>query len=332
MTALSLHRPGRLVLVAVVALCVALAGGIGLWLYRGSDHRTDYCRKLSEDKRIHSALGSDHPNDSDCSRLGAAIRQATMGSKSGEHSVRQAQAMKNVLVALAEVTRNGDGRLDPALAVPVAGALADYMPDLYGVVSPGHMDYVRAFEETDPPWKDDTGVHVSVSSLSLLHVIRHLADTPEAYAELRAAVSAYAAAEFVAVPHGAEEWRFESPVRDAAYVLGAMDAVATDVRQDRGEGGWNEWSTDVFGQMAEAVPAPPAFTKDPARHISESWGQTLRAGGQKAMMSCFEAQSAEMVRMWGKGAGLDKEVQKSLLRVARDVSLLGRDETARNLP
>jgi hypothetical protein len=234
-------------------------------------------------------------------------------------------------VALADATRNADGEIDAELALPVAEALADYMPDVYGMVSPGHIEYVRVSGDAEPPWEDDEGVHMSVPSLSLLHVMRHLADTSDAYAELRDAASKYAAAEFAEVPHGAEEWRFETPVRDAAYVLGAMDAIADDVRQDRGKEGWDEWSADVFGRMTKDVPAPPAFNKDPAGHISASWRQTLRTSGLKGMASCFGAQSTDMVRIWGEGAELGEKAKESLLKVARDVSELGRKRTEQDL-
>lgn len=213
--------------------------------------------------------------------------------------------MKDVLVALADLTRNTEERIDTELALPVAESLADYMPDVYGIVPPGYIDYIRAFGDTKPPWEDEEGVHMAVPSLSLLHVMRHLADTPAAYAELRDAASEYAVVEFAEVPHGAEEWRFESPVRDVAYVLGAMDAIADDVRQDGEKGDWSEWSADAYGRMTKDMSAPPAFSKDPAGHISASWRQTLRAGGRKAMTSSFEAQSTDMVRVWGESADLD---------------------------
>lgn len=331
MTTSTFRRPGRLILVAALGLCVALAGGLGLWFALKPGQGVDVCKELGEDTRVRSALGSGGTGDSDCSRLGEAVRKATVGSEPGAHSLRQAQAMKDVLVTLADVMGREEGTVDAEFALPMAQALADYMPDVYGVVAPGHMDYVRAFGDEKPPWTDDDGgAHVSVSSVSLLQVMRSLADTPTAYAELRDAATGYAATTFAEVPQGAAEWNFESPVQDAAYVLGVMDGVADDVRQDLGAGGWDAWSVDVFGRMTKGVVAPPVFEKDPAGYIGASWRKSLRAGGQKGMVSSFEAQSGDMVRIWSKAAGLDGGVRKSLLEVARDTSELGREGRARD--
>ncbi|MHB9859747.1 hypothetical protein [Streptomyces sp. YIM S03343] len=327
----SRRRPGRLVVVIVVALCVSLAGGIGGWLYARSSDGTDPCSELSGDKRIRSVLEPGEHDGASCSRLGSAIRRATTGEKAGGHSLSQAQAMKNVVLALDDVTRNGAGHLDPALAVPVSKALADYMPDVYQIVAPGNVEYVRAERDAEPPWQDDDGVHMSVFSTALLHVMRELADSPPAYAQLRDAASRHAAESFASVPRSAEDWRFESPTRAAAYVLGALDAVADDVRKGSGEDNWKDWSTEVFDRLTKTSSTLPAYEDDPAGHIQISWQQTLHATGQKDLLPGLEGQATGMTEVWGKAAGLDTELRKSLLEVARDNSDLGLQSTQRDL-
>ncbi|MFF6996060.1 hypothetical protein ACFY93_14110 [Streptomyces sp. NPDC008313] len=325
------RRPGRLVVVISAALCIALAGGIGGWLYLRSSNGTDVCKELSKDKRVRSALGAGSPDAESCSRLGSAIQRATTGEKAGVHSVAQAQAMKNVLLALGDITDKTEEELDSALAVPVSKALADYMPDVSQILSPGNIDYVRAGVASAPPWKDDDGIHMSLSRVTLLHVMRHLANHPASYAQLRDAASQRAAGSFTAVPRDAEEWRFESPTRETAYVLGAMDAVAEDVQKDLGEDGWKDWNTDVFSQLTKTSSTLPSYQDDPAGHVEISWQHTLRAAGRKNMLARFGTQTADMVQVWGKGAALDGELQKSLLKNARDISMLGLHQTARDL-
>lgn len=239
--------------------------------------------------------------------------------------------MKNVLVAVNDVTSEGRGRLDEALAVPLAEAISDYMPDVYQILPPGNIDYVRAGVDSEPPWQDDDGVHMSMFSVSLIRVMRHISDSPAAYVELRDTVSQHAAALFATVPREGEEWRFESPTRETAYVLGALDAVAEDVRKDLGDDGWKDWSTDVFSRMTKTTSPLPSYGDDPAGHIEISWRQRLRAADQKNMLTRFETQATDMVQVWGKSAALHSELQQSLLKTARDVSVLGLHETARDL-
>ncbi|MEU7558827.1 hypothetical protein [Streptomyces eurythermus] len=324
------RRPVRLAVGAVV-LCLALAAGVVLWLTRSSDQGTDYCGKLSEDKRVVTALGSAQRQDPDCARLGRAIRQATTGDKAGEHSLRQAQAMKNVLIAVDDVTRDGEGTLDPALAVPLAEALSDYMPDYVKITAPGQVEYVRRAGDSVPPWSDDQGVHMSVFPLTLLHVTRQLADHPAAYAQLRASATREIAEEFAGVPRGAGHERFEAAAGGAGYVLGALDAVAEDVREDLGEDGRRDWRADVFARLTKDASAPPSYHDDPSGHIVKVWDGKLRGGGQDKLLATLETQSGEMVRAWGEGAALDSRLRASLLKKARDVSALGLHETARNL-
>ncbi|WP_405772686.1 hypothetical protein OHU34_44470 (plasmid) [Streptomyces sp. NBC_00080] len=173
--------------------------------------------------------------------------------------------MKGILLALGEITDKAEGELDSALAVPVSKALADYMPDVYQILSPGSIDYVRAGAGSAPPWRDDDGIHMSLARVTLLHVMRHPADRPATYAQLRDAASQHAAGSFAAVPRDAEEWSFESPTRETAYVLGAMDAGAEDVQKDLGEDGWKDWSTDVFSRLTRTSSTPPSYQDAPAR-------------------------------------------------------------------
>ncbi|MDN3258377.1 hypothetical protein QWJ26_00830 [Streptomyces sp. CSDS2] len=324
------RRPVRLAVGAVV-LCLALVVGVVLWLTRSPDQGTDYCGKLSEDKRVAAALGSVQRQDPDCARLGRAIRQATTGDQAGVHSLRQAQAMKNVLIAVDDVTRDGDGSLDPALAVPLTEALSDYMPDYVKITAPGQVEYVRRAGDSAPPWSDDEGVHMSVFPLTLLHVTRQLADSPAAYAQLRVAATREIAEEFAGVPRAAGHERFEAAAGGAGYVLGALDAVAEDVREDLGEDGRRDWRADVFARLTKDASAPPSYHDDPSGHIVKAWGGKLRSGGEDQVLTTLETQAGEMVRAWGEGAALDPRLRASLQKKARDVSALGLHETARSL-
>lgn len=85
----------------IVTLCISgLLAGLGAWLYVDFREEPDSCRQLARHERVSAALGTGNVHDSSCAELGLAIKQATTGQADGERSLAQAQAMKDVLVAI----------------------------------------------------------------------------------------------------------------------------------------------------------------------------------------------------------------------------------------
>ncbi|MGJ3561076.1 hypothetical protein ACR6C2_33465 [Streptomyces sp. INA 01156] len=55
---------------------------------------------MLQDKRVHKALGENYRVGMSCSEFGTAISESTVGPAPGQHSLRQAQAMKDILIAV----------------------------------------------------------------------------------------------------------------------------------------------------------------------------------------------------------------------------------------
>lgn len=317
------RRPRRRAALIAAVACVAVAGGIGAWFLVGSGGDAEGCADLLKDKRIQKALGEDHAAVTDCAALGTAIREATVGSVPGEHSLRQAQAMKDVLVAVGNGLDDKGGRLDPELSVPLAVALADYAADTDKLLGIGDADHVSHAVPSEPAWEDADGVHMSVLRLELLRTIRALSQEPAAYTALRDAATRYAAEGLAAVRPGTTGAELTVPPARNSRTLGTLDGVRADVLRDLGEKEADRWQDEVLAGLTKDATEPPSYTKDPVGHLVATWQQTLRAKGADAL----EDQSADLTATWGTALGLDASVRDDLRKDASDSSFNERKDT-----
>ncbi|MEU3276820.1 hypothetical protein [Streptomyces antibioticus] len=308
------RRPRRRAALIAAVACVAVAGGIGAWFLVGSGGNAEGCADLLKDKRIQKALGEDHAAVTDCAALGTAIREATVGSVPGEHSLRQAQAMKDVLVAVGERLDDSGGSLDPDLSVPLAVALADYAADTDKLLGIGDADHVSRAVPSEPAWEDADGVHMSVLSLPFLRTVRELSQEPAAYVALRTSATRYAAEGLAEVKPGTTGAELSAPPARNSRTLGALDGVRADVLRDLGEKEADDWEDEILAGLTKSAAEPPSYAKDAVGHLVASWQQTLRAKGADAL----EDQSADMTATWGTALGLDTSVRDGLREDAAD--------------
>lgn len=324
-------RRSRLVALTAVVTCVAAAGGVGAWLLLGSDGDSGSCEGLLQDKRIHEALDDNYRVGMSCSEFGAAISKATVGPVPGQHSLRQAQAMKDVLIAVEDNLESTGGRLDPILSEPLAESLADYAADTDVMLGIGNADYVSNSLPSKPSWEDSDGVHMAVPRASLLRTVRAVSEEPTAYVVLRMAATRHAAEGLAAVERDTTGAELTAPPTRNARTLGALDAVAADIRRDLGENRAPQWERDVFEGLTKKTPEPPSYSKDPVNHLVDSWRRTLLADGAENSSTALEEQSADMVDAWGKALRLDSKVQSSLRKDALDSSYHSRGDALREL-
>ncbi|MEU9670802.1 hypothetical protein AB0E25_35580 [Streptomyces bobili] len=324
-------RRSRRVALIAVASCVAVAGGIGAWLLLGSDANPGSCEELLQDKRIHEALGDNYNSGMSCAELGTAVGKATVGSTAGRHSLPQAQAMKDVLMAVEDTLESTGGGLDPILRTPLAQSLADYAADTDAVLGIGDAAYVGNSSYSKPAWEDADGVHMAVPRTSLLRTVRAVAEEPAAYTTLRIAATRHAAERLAAVERGAGGAELTAPPARNARTLGSLDAVAADIRRDLGKNQAAQWEGNVFEELTQTIPEPPSYSKDPVNHLVDSWRRTLLAEGAGNSATALEEQSADMVSTWGKALGLDSKVQNSLGEDSLNTSYHARSDALREL-
>ncbi|WP_432134757.1 hypothetical protein [Streptomyces sp. bgisy154] len=329
-----LRRPLVMALVTAIA-CAALAGGLVLWLLRDTGEDSDSCDILIHDTQVRKALGNDSMTGMGCSTLGEAIKDATVGSvdpsQPRRHSLTQAQAMKDVLVAAENSLRETNERLEPALRTPLAQALAAYSADTHVILGLGNADYVRHALPTQPAWEDENGVHMSVPRTSMLRIMRSISEDPAAYAILRKATTLEAAEDLTSVTSDTTGPELAAPPSQNSAVLGAFDAIAEDIREDIGSGRAGEWQHDVFIASTKDDSTPTSYTQDPVAYLVASWWRTLREGGPTSSTETFEQQSSAMVDTWSTALGLDGRTRSSLQEDALNDSFRARREALRNL-
>ncbi|MFE1874705.1 hypothetical protein ACFW9N_28125 [Streptomyces sp. NPDC059496] len=158
--------------------------------------------------------------------------KATAGSEPGRHTRAQAQAMKDVLFALAWVQpKNFD--VDPALRVPLATALADCGPDLHEMLAGLDSDYVLKAGRDTPPWEAGGTYRLSVYHTVFRATLRAVAEDPRAYALLRLAETRSAAERLAAVPAGATGSELSLQPTRNARALGILDGIADAAKTAR---------------------------------------------------------------------------------------------------
>jgi len=322
-------RRRRPAAVTAAVLCCVLAGGAGAWALFGPEGGDGGCAGLLRNERVRAALGEAHDSGLGCARLGAEIKKATTGPEQGRHSLRQAQAMKDVLVAVDEELQRPGGRVSRRLFTPLAEALADYPADTEAILGVRSTEYAFKGPPAEPAWRDDEGVHMSVPRTALLRVVRVLSEEPAAYVALRQAATRRAAEGLVAAGPGPGDAGLDAAAGRNARTLGVWDAVAADVRHDGVEEDTARWDHDVIkgltGNAGERS-ARAARAKDPVNRLVGTWRRMLL--GQHASL---EEQSAVMADLRGKAVGLGPAVRGSLRKACLDTASGARERTLREL-
>ncbi|WP_284574915.1 hypothetical protein [Streptomyces sp. 2P-4] len=310
----SVRRRLRPRIAVLLALCLALVGGVGGWLVLGRD-TGEPCGGLLRNERLLGAVaaaGGDRP--ATCAELGASITKATTGGEPGRHTVAQAQAMKTVLNAIP--SKDGRIRLDPELRRPLASALADYTADLYITLHSLDATYIINAGAAKPPWEDAEGVHMSVSYNVLLEVLVAVGEDPEAYADIRRAAARHAAEDMVAI---STEGSSDSVGSDSRYigayrgarVLGSLNAVTASVEERLGGEKSPSWRAKAAEALLAAPAGGPSGSEGGAR-ITSAWTNGLRDAAPAARADYVRDQPVEMVRIWAAERGLAEASRQSL--------------------
>ncbi|CAL9583480.1 hypothetical protein SUDANB120_05098 [Streptomyces sp. enrichment culture] len=326
---MSARRSLRPRVAVLLALCLAIAGGIGGWLVFGRESG-ERCNGLLQNERALDAVtaaGADRP--ATCAELGDAITAATTGDERGRHTVAQAQAMKTVLYALAPA-KGHRVRLDPELRRPLASALADYGADVYARLHSLDPEYTAKAGADAPPWQDARGVHMAVEYLHLLNVLVAVAEEPEAYAGIRQSAARHAAQDLASVPAGASGDAVDAPAARSARALGALNGVAAAAAGRLDGEKSRTWRTQAAeGLLASPAGAPPGDAG--AARIMSAWTNGLRDAAPDARADRVRAQPVEMIRIWGTERGLAEAALQGMRSAAENSSTAAEHEAARAL-
>ncbi|WP_406158875.1 hypothetical protein OG298_16115 [Streptomyces sp. NBC_01005] len=290
-------RPRPWLLVLALLLVCLLGAGVA-WFVRDSS-RPSSCDVVRNDARVEKALGDRYDEAMTCAELGAAVKAVTVGQAPGKHSLGQAQAMKDVLLAVAESIDKTDGGMDAGLRLPLGQVLADYRADLQENMGLTSAAYIRSGLPTKPAWEDGAGVHVSVDwKTALLPVVRAVSADPGAYAVIRDALTLQGAEGLVATEPDSTGSELSAPAARSAWALGNLDGVAADVVRDLGKDRGREWQAAVLAELSEAgdggKTAVPAFSEDAAGHLVARWRADVNDKGAEAL----ENQGASMFGAW----------------------------------
>ncbi|MBN0048053.1 hypothetical protein JS756_28865 [Streptomyces actuosus] len=308
---------------ALVA-CAVMTGGIAAW-FATRDDSPDFCHDLSKNGKIRRLLDAAHQAESTCAALGGALKKAAVRDGAEDHSIKQAQAMKDALLAVEDqMRRTGTTSLDEDFSEPFAEALADYSTDIYGILAPGSFDYSRHDSPSDPPWADEDGVHMAIFQKPLMRVMRGISATPAAYVELRRGVTRTAVHELAATPNSAVEAAdpsgAEGPSAPKAngWVLGSLDAVADEVTARLTQEAAADWENRVRAGLAQGLPENvPPYGEDPERNILVTWQKTVASSSDDSLTAGLHMQGPVLVKAWGEGIRLGGEKISSLSEGAR---------------
>ncbi|MFE7426350.1 hypothetical protein [Streptomyces sp. NPDC057545] len=291
------RRRAPLVVGGVLAAAVA---GATAWFLVGTDSAGDRadCDGLLADDLTKRALGEAYRSDMSCAELGLAVLRVTAGEADGTHTLRQASAMKDILVAVGDdMERRGAPWVDPALRKPLADALADYA-DVNAVLSdPTDSAHLHKVLPSDPPWKEQDGYHLSLPAETLVRVVRAVSDDPEAHAVVRGAQTRWEAERLGELPASAQ------PVRlvNGARAFGKLDGIADDVRRGLSAQEAREWDAAVFARLGAGTDPAPEAGPGPARRIEDGWRRELAGTPATERGSAVERQCARMISLWADG-------------------------------
>jgi hypothetical protein len=290
---------------AVLALGAAVlaAGVIGTWALAEHDDGGNGCATLLKDARIRSALGSSYKSELTCDALGREMKARALGDKPGVHSMKQAQAMRDILSAANDaIDKRGYQALDRSLSMPLAQLLADYVPDTHEILKNLDADYVKHVFEKEP-WEDESGVHMAVSHDDLVRVMRAVSATPSAYATIRTVEGRHAAAELAGIPAGATGYDLSAPAAGDSLALGALDGIATSVVSSLSKGDAEGWESRVKNSLSSTAPREiPVYRDDPVGYVADSWNKVLKNSSEGLLLTLRE-QNIDYLHIWAKGRG-----------------------------
>ncbi|WP_328787477.1 hypothetical protein [Streptomyces sp. NBC_00273] len=303
----------------VLGLCLALLGGVGAWLLLGRE-TAEPCNGLAGDERVQKSVGAAvHPGMS-CATLAEAIVKASAGDAPGRHTRAQAQALKDVFVALgsgepAELT------LDPALRVPLATALADYAPDLHAMLGGNDVNYVTRAGPQAPPWESEGTHHLAVFTNTLRGVLLAMAQDPHAYALLRLTETRSAAQRLATVPTDATGYALTVPPTESARALGILDGIADAVTHGKDEGQARAWRGAVLDGLLNGQDSPKSDQDPRAAELSAVWLQNLKNAPEGERFDRLRTQGVDMARTWAQERKMDEQTQQGLLAKAERSTL-----------
>ncbi|WP_225835960.1 hypothetical protein [Streptomyces sp. NK08204] len=315
----------------ILLVCIVAAGSVTAW-FLTRDDSPDFCRELASDSRVEPILAAAHGREVDCATLGRTLKGATTGRIAEKHSLKQAQAMKNTLLAIDDrMQKLGVTSLDAEFSTALADALVDYPSDIYGSLAPSEFDHWNHNFPWDPPWEEDGGVHMAVPEKPLMRVMRGLSATPSAYAELRLAVTRSAAHELATTPDSTNHSVIAAAPKTNARALAALDAIADNVTGSLGKEQAADWKNRVFTRLTQVSGSVPPYDKDPEHNITGTWQKDLKSAGNGDLSASLYGQGPVLVKVWGKGNLLKEEQISSLADDARFSAESARITWAHNL-
>lgn len=314
---------------------VLLAGGITWWSWDRPGHEAQAitCSSLFEDKRVVKALGESRGGH-DCAQLSSGLKEVTMGEEPGEHSLKQAQATRDIMLVLGERLDDGGSKsIEQSLRVPLAEILADYVSDTHEIFKDLDVEYARHELPGKGPWKDSFGVHMSVPPESLLRVMRAVSEDPTAYAAIRMAESHYSAKILTGTPRDADEIVMNVRACGNAPAFGALDAISSDITSRLPNEKSDSWESQMAESVTSSMGTVPKYGKDPAGYVVGTWVKSLQS---KANVSAvLRNQSTAMLQIWTKNReasfklpeGLASDCKTDASRKYREVTRFFKDGT-----
>ncbi|MBZ4320581.1 hypothetical protein [Streptomyces huiliensis] len=251
--------------------------------------------------------------------LGAALEAAATGHQPlgpGEHP--NPTAVHNAAQArvMHEIVENIDqSPIHKNLQQPLANALGEYSGDTHEILSAVDKDYI-AHADGEGAWTRDGRSHMSVPAKTLVHVMRGLADSPEAYATLHKAESQYISEELGRIPRDAQGHDRSTPIDKSGAVLGVYSAIREDVINDAKASAYTaaDWKAKVayhiLGGGVNYLPAGDWLQRG-VDTWTFAWGNEAKAAADteasaKITDEYLDAnnQLVRMVDGWAEGRGI----------------------------
>ncbi|MEU8992375.1 hypothetical protein AB0C98_39370 [Streptomyces sp. NPDC048558] len=220
------------------------------------DDRDWPATEVSERTRRDEAVLGRHEEDATNSRtgFGLALEAATTGSTPGNeridfngHTAAEARVMQATIERLDDHGKGGGDSIPQNMQKPLARALSDYTEDTHAIIAGDHKGYGDEQHGTKDAWTDENGrSHIGVQERSVIRVLRGVSDDPENFKQIYQTERIYASEVMGRAPEepgGANE-NWEVPARDVGAVMGAYNAIGSDViLDDRDER--KQWADDA---------------------------------------------------------------------------------------
>lgn len=323
----SLSRRTRAALLMASA-AVLISGGIGTWTWtRSSSDSASTCATLLADSRVQTALGSSNVRDLTCAELGEKLKDAAMGSAQGVHSMKQAQAMRDILAATDDALKENGYSVDHSLRLPLAELLADYVSDTHEILRRLDSDYVIHLSDKEP-WQDKDGVHMTVAYDSLVRVVRAVSESPAGYAKIRTAEGRYAAENLVSIPEDATGFSLSVPACGNGLALGPLDAVAADITTELPGEDAQKWEKEVLDSITAPFSSDvPSYKSDPVGHVTGTWAKQAE-DGQDKFLTVLDTQAVDYIRIWAKNRAEGSPSSENLAKECQADADRSRSEAA----